>query len=55
MKGTILHVLKYDGETTQKNKEARCINSFDTKTKGLNNKYELIADCIIKKNSQQLS
>ncbi|MCP4119430.1 MAG: GIY-YIG nuclease family protein [Desulfobacteraceae bacterium] len=36
MKVTILHVLKYEGETTRKIKEARCINSFDTKTKGLN-------------------
>ena len=29
MKVTILHVLKYEGETEQKIKEARCINSFD--------------------------
>ncbi len=40
MKVTILHDLKYQGElTTRKIKELRCINNFDTITKGLNNKY----------------
>ena len=38
MKVTILHVLKYEGETERKIKEARCINLFNTKTIGLNNR-----------------
>ena len=36
MKVTILHVLKYEGETMQ---PFRCINSFYSKSNGLNNKY----------------
>ncbi len=39
MKVTILHVLKNESETTRKIKELRCINSFETISKGLNNKY----------------
>ena len=39
MKVTILHVLKYEGETKWKIKEARCINSFDIIIKGLINRY----------------
>ena len=39
MKVTILHVLKYEGETERKIKESRCINLPDTKAKGFNNRY----------------